>query len=287
MKKKILPNKFFKIFAIQIALITGSFIFAYYPVFASLVKTWANSEDYSHAFFIIPISIYFTLEHKEVIKTNYFNKKFSTAGFIFFILSTLVYIFSISAKIYTLSSIALVLSLICLTWTLTGKESIKTIAFSLFFLFLMIPIPSQIYSSATIPLQLIVTDISAIAIKSLNIPLFQQGNTLHLPDTTLQVVEACSGLRSIISLFTLSIIFGHIHHNTIKEKLILASTTVPIAIFINILRITVMVISLYYFKIDLTEGSLHTYFGLIIFTLSILLMLLSSKFIYYLNNRIS
>jgi exosortase len=136
----------------------------------------------------------------------------------------------------------------------------------------MIPIPAQIYSQMTIPLQLLVTKISVWVTANLNIPIYREGNIIHLPDRTIQVVQACSGLRSMISILPIGAILGYFTLQSNLLKSILFLFGVPTAILVNIIRVVLLVLSFYYFKYDLTAGTIHTVFGMIIFILSLVII---------------
>jgi exosortase len=136
----------------------------------------------------------------------------------------------------------------------------------------MIPVPAQIYATLTIPLQLLVSKISAEISSLIGIPIYREGNLIHLPERTLQVVQACSGLRSMISLLTLSTVFAYL---TLKSNLlrsILFLSGIPTAIVVNIIRVLLLIAVQYFFDYDLTGGALHTVFGMLIFVLALLLI---------------
>jgi exosortase len=135
----------------------------------------------------------------------------------------------------------------------------------------MIPIPAQLYSSLTIPLQLLVSRISTEIAGLIGVPVFREGNVIHIPQQTLEVVQACSGLRSMMTLLTLSTVFGYLSLNSNLLRIGLAFTTIPAAILVNIVRVTAIIISLYYFNRDLMSGSLHNLTGVCMFLLSLII----------------
>jgi exosortase len=155
-----------------------------------------------------------------------------------------------------------------------GFSVLKEMLFPLFLLVFMIPIPSQIYSSLTIPLQLFVSKCSAWIAGLFGIPIHREGNIIHIPDQVLQVVQACSGLRSMISLLTLSAVFGYFTLKSNLLRTILFFIAVPVSIVVNIVRVLIMIIEEHYFKYGLTEGGGHTLFGLAIFALALILIAL-------------
>ena len=249
---------------------------AFIPVWKSLVAAWSNSDDYSHAFFIAPLSLYLIWSKKEEIAGVKVTPTWN--GVVIVLFASIIYILGTYAGVFTLNGIALVISLLGAVLAVLGIKIAKVIWFPLIFLFLMIPIPSQIYWAATTPLQLIVTDISVIVLRFItDIPIFRDGNVISLPEKTLQVVAACSGMRSIISLTTISLLFGYLSLRSVVSMVALTLSAIPIAIIINILRIFVMVTADYYLHFDLSSGAPHTYLGVAVFGVAIVLTFLCQK----------
>lgn len=191
------------------------------------------------------------------------------------IFSLLLYLFAYFAEISTVASFSIVVLLAGVIIYLYGFLIFKELLFLLAFLLFMIPIPAQIYSSMTIPLQLFVTKVSVWIGAFLDIPIYREGNVIHLPDRTMQVVQACSGLRSMISLLMLSAIFGYLTLKSNILRFVLFFTGIPTAIFVNIIRVSLMVFAFYYFNYDLTKDSVHTVFGIIIFFIALIIIALT------------
>ena len=148
----------------------------------------------------------------------------------------------------------------------------KELLFPLFLLIFMIPIPAQIYATFTVPLQLFVSKASTWVGAFLELPIYREGNVIHLPDRTLEVVQACSGLRSMISLLTLSAIFGYFTLKSNILRLILFFFGIPASILVNIIRVLSIVLAFHYVSYDLTRETTHTIFGMIIFVLALILL---------------
>ena len=155
----------------------------------------------------------------------------------------------------------------------------------MFFLFLMITVPGQIYSAVTIPLQLFVTKTTVEMARLLSIPILREGNVIHLANTTLQVVNACSGLRSMISLFALCTIFGYFTLQTNIFKIILCASSIFAAIIVNIFRVLIMVLAHHYYSYDLAHGEIHTVFGIVVFTLALAIVYLTQLFLSFGEKR--
>lgn len=254
-----------------ISILFAAFVLLYFPVLKELVLTWMNSDEYSHGFFIIPISGYLIWKKKEIFNTMKIS--YSWWGLALIILSLLIYLFAYMAEIMTLASISLILFLASIVLFLYNFSALRELVFPIVFLFFMIPIPGQIYSQLTVPLQLFVTEVSVWLTALLGIPIFREGNVIHLPSRTMQVAQACSGLRSMISILPLSAILGYFTMKSNRLRYVLFLSGIPTALIVNIVRVILLVIAYYYFDIDLTVGTIHTVFGIVIFMLALFIIL--------------
>ena len=250
------------------ALLFATFIIAYFPVWKRLVLTWYSSDEYSHGFFIVPLFFYILWRKKEILAE--IPSRPSLWGLPLVIFSLLLYLFAHFAEIMTVTAFSMVLLLAGSVIYVYGFLLFKELLFPLFLLLFMIPIPAQIYSKLTIPLQLFVSKASVDMSSLLGLPIYREGNIIHLHDRTLQVVQACSGLRSMISLLTLSAIFSYLTLKSNLLRTILFFSGIPAAILVNIIRVVLMVLAFYYFNYDLSKGTTHTVFGMIIFILALL-----------------
>jgi exosortase len=253
-----------------LALLFAGFILVYFPVWKSLVLAWYNSDDYSHGFFIVPICIFIIWQKREILTETQIRP--SSWGLLVIIFGLLMYLLGHLGEIATVASFSMVLVLAGMVIYFFGVQMFKVLIFPLFLLLFMIPVPAQIYATLTIPLQLFVSMVSAGVARILGIPIFREGNVINLPEYTLQVVEACSGLRSMISLLTLSAVFAYMALRSNKLRTILFLTGIPAAIIVNIFRVLLMILAFYYFQYDLAQGSVHTIFGVAIFILALIII---------------
>ena len=263
--KKYLNLKVYLIIALGL-----SFVFVFYPIWKELLQTWYTSDDYSHGFFIVPLVVFALWQKREVLSR--LPRQSSPLGLALLVGSLVLYILALYAEIRTIASLAMVFVIVGAVLFIFGKTIFREISFILFFLFFMIPIPAQIYSAMTIPLQLIVSKVSVWAVMLFGLPVFREGNVIHLPERTLEVVQACSGLRSLMTLLTLSLIVSYftLRSNTLRVLLVMSG--LPVAIAVNIFRVLIMIVAFYYFNYDLTVGRVHTIFGILVFVLAIVLI---------------
>ena len=256
-------------------LLFAAFIAVYYPVMNGLVKVWYNSDDFSHGFLIIPLSAYILWQDRKVLSTQPVDG--SWIGLLVVIFSLFMYLFGKFGAIYTLSSISMVTFIWGAVIYILGLKFFKLCIFPLLFLLFMIPVPAQIYAALTNPLQFIVTKVTVAMASMMGVIIYREGNVIHLSDMTFQVVQACSGLRSIMTMLTLGAIFSYFSLRTPIMRTILIAAGIPIAIAINIFRVFTVVIAYNYFKFNLSEGTPHTILGLLVFALGFVLFMILQK----------
>ena len=242
------------------------FAAAYYPAFNTLARKWAVSEDYTHAFFTVPIILYMLWMQRGALASGPGN---TLLGLPLVVGAALLYLLSLQLQIPTVTFLATMLTIVGTIIYLSGIRVLRDLAIPVLLLFLLIPIPNQLLSMVTATLQLKVSQASEWVAHLFAIPLFREGNVLHLSDKTFQVVEACSGIRSLISLSTLSLILGYFTLFRWRSIVILLLFSVPVAIFINIVRVVSLVLVYEWFAIDLSEGMAHTVSGLVLFLLGL------------------
>ena len=240
------------------------FVAAYYPAFISLGRKWAASEDYTHAFFTVPIILYMLWMQRGVLTNGPGN---TLLGLPLVIGSALLYLLSLQLQIPTVTFLATILTVVSAIIYLAGARALRALVIPVLLLFLLIPIPNQLLSMVTATLQLKASQASEWVAQLFAIPLLREGNVLHLPKKSFQVVEACSGIHSLISLTTLSLILGHFNLFRRRSIVLLLLFSVPVAIFINIVRVVSLVLVYEWFAIDLSEGMAHTVSGLVLFLL--------------------
>ncbi len=255
----------------------AAFIIAYLPVWRSLVSAWSESADYSHGFFIIPLSLFILWRKRKTFEK--LQPQPSKLGLVLVIGSLFTYIFARFAQIITLSSLSMIPLFAGIILYLYGYAFLRESVFALFLLFFMIPIPSQIYSALTIHLQLAVTKASVLIAGMLGVPVYREGNVIHLADRTLQVVRACSGMRSMISLLALSAVFGYFTLRSNILRSLLFFSGIPVAVAVNIFRVVLMILFFQYLGYDLTKGAAHTAMGLAVFLLAVTALALLKGFL--------
>lgn len=243
----------------------------YAPVIYRLVSQWYDDPDMGHGFFVPVIAGYIAWQNRGRIagiapKPNWWGVAVMVwAAF-------QLYIATLGAELF-LARTSLVISIIGAVLLLGGVQYLRTFAFPLFLLFFMVPIPAVIYNSLTFPLQLRASEISEWAIGMLGIPVIREGNILTLPSQSLNVVEACSGIRSLLTLTFLSLVYGYFAEKRTWIRVVLFFATIPIAILANAGRVTMTgVVS--EIRVDLAEGLFHEAEGWVIFMIAFVILVL-------------
>jgi exosortase len=168
-----------------------------------------------------------------------------------------------------LSRVSLVLLLAGLVIQLLGWNWFRAMIFPWAFLFLMIPIPAIIFNQIAFPLQLLAARMATAMLSLLGVPVLRDGNVIQLASMSLEVVEACSGIRSLISLLTLALIYGYLLEPSRARRVLLALAAVPIAVVANALRVTGTGLLGQYWDPDKAQGFFHEFEGWVIFVLSL------------------
>jgi len=244
---------------------------AFYPVYPELFSTWLNHPNNSHGILVPFISLYFFWEKRS--RLSQAAPGSSIWGLIILIISMAFYIISLAGAVAFIARLMIVSSLAGLILFAAGKKIFKSVMFPVLYLFFMVPVPDSIISQVALPLQFFATTISAVIIKAMSIPVFQEGNMLYFAQTQLEVAEACSGIRSIASLTMLSVLFAYFSKPGKGKKVLLVASAVPIALLANIIRVTGTGILAHFYGDQMAQGFLHEFSGLAVFVFGFFILL--------------
>ncbi|MFZ0440792.1 MAG: exosortase/archaeosortase family protein, partial [Candidatus Sulfotelmatobacter sp.] len=166
-----------------------------------------------------------------------------------------------------------------LTVLFLGWGFYRAILFPWAFLLLMIPIPAIVFNQITFPLQLLASRIAGTILPWLGVPVLRQGNVIILPAMALEVADACSGIRSLVSLATLAVIYGYLMERKIVVRVLLAVASLPIAVAANSLRVVVTGLLVQYWDPDKAQGFFHEFQGWLMFVASLVMLYLLHRLI--------
>ena len=248
------------------AIIVACLILLYFSVLQGLVSDWLRLPDFSHGFLIPIVSFYFVYERRKELSA--LNRSSNWIGLPLFLFGiVLLLLGNLATEYFTMRfSILVVLGGIILF--LLGREFFKTLLFPIVFLIFMIPIPSVLMDRITFPMQLFASKVAAKSLYLIGIPALREGNIILLANTSLEVAEACSGIRSLISLLALSVVFAYFSQKTILKRVLLILSTFPIAIIANAARVTGTGILAHYYGDKVAQGFFHGFSGWILFVVA-------------------
>lgn len=208
----------------------------------------------------------------------------SQMGGVFLFIVMVTYIVSFAGSIAFLSRLAMVLSLLGLIWFCLGEEVAIIYSFPVLFLLFMIPVPYSLISTVSLPLQFMVTRVSANIIEACSIPVYREGNMLYFINTQLEIAEACSGIRSIMALTMLAVMFASMLKDGWKMRTLMVASAIPIAILANIVRVAGTGILAHFFGGKVARGFLHEFSGVAVFMFGFIVLMAVFR---YINRGIS
>jgi exosortase len=245
-------------------------IVCYAPVLRALVAQWNTDEDMSHGFFVPLLAVYIAWQKRDELLAIRPSPSWWGLAIVLYG-GVQLYVATVGAELF-LARTAFVISLIGVVLFLWGREYVRVLAFPLFLLFFMVPIPAVLYNNITFPLQLLASRAAEWSLALLQIPVLRSGNILELPHQTLSVVEACSGIRSLLSLSFLALVYGYFFERGVWMRAVLFLATVPIAMAANASRVTLTGI-LSEYRPELAEGFFHAASGWVIFMVALAILI--------------
>jgi exosortase len=253
------------------AVLVVAAIGVYSPILYSMARHWSQSSDYSHGFLIVPLAVFFALERRNQLRNAPVAP--SWLGLIPLALGTLTLAIGRFGVELMNMRMSFVFTLIGIVLLVLGRRVCQILAFPLAFLFLMVPLPESLVNTIAFPLQLIAADAATEFMQWLGIPALREGNILHLANSQLFVEQACSGLRSLMALFTLGVVFAYFFRKSWIERAILVASTLPIAIAVNAFRVALTGILTHHIGQEAAGGWIHQTEGFFTFGIAFLLLL--------------
>jgi exosortase len=241
----------------------------YGPLLAGLARQWGTDPDMSHGFFVLPVVALVVWHRRAELRTirpasNWWGLAIAALGAVQMLLGTL------AAQIFV-ERTAFLVSLTGAVLFLGGRRALKILAFPLLLLVFLFPIPALVYARATLPLQIFASAAAEMALNWMGIPVLRDGNILELPHQRLSVEEACSGIRSLLSLGFLSLIYAYFFDRRVAMRWALLAATLPIAIAANAARVSLMGI-LSEYRADFAYGAFHLVEGWVLFAVALSLL---------------
>jgi exosortase len=243
----------------------------YWTVFPNLVRQWANDDDYTHGFLIVPLALYVVWERRAKLAGMTAQPNLLGAGLLAVGLLTLV-VGSVGAELFLQRS-SLIVVLAGLVWLILGASFLRELAFPIVFLMFMIPLPAIVMNAIAFPLQLFAAQAATFCMQVVGVPVLREGNTIVLANTTLEVVEACSGIRSLQALLALGAVYGYFTRKAVWKRWALLFLSIPIAIAANAFRVAGTGFLAQFIGPEAAQGFYHTFAGWIVFAVAFVLLL--------------
>jgi len=254
----------------QTGIVLGLGGWLYASILMRLAQQWWSDPNFSHGFFVPAFSLFVVWQDRLRLAT--IRRTPSTWGLpiILFSMSVLILgVFGAELFLSRVSLIMLIAGMIVFFW---GWGMLRGVLFPLLFMILMVPIPAIVFSQITFPLQILASKLSATILPVCGVPVFREGNVINLPAMPLEVAQACSGIRSLLSLTTLAIMYGYLMEKRPVIRVALALASIPIAVAANGLRIVGTGLLVQYWDPDKAEGFFHLFSGWLIFVVSLLML---------------
>jgi exosortase len=242
-------------------------LWLYASIVRSLVLQWWEDPNFSHGFFVPAFCLFVVWRGRKKLFTTPHEP--SCYGFLIIILALSMLVIGVLGAELFLARTSLLLLTAGLIISFAGWPMFRVVAFPWAFLFLMIPIPAIIFNQVTLPLQLLASKFAALALPAFGVPVLRQGNIIQLPVILLEIAEACSGIRSLLSLATFSIIYGYLMETRISIRVLLGLGSVPIAVAANSVRIVGTGLLVEYMDPEKAEGFFHIFSGWVMFLISL------------------
>ena len=255
---------------VALGVLLTSFVVLYWPVLRKLVYDWWADENYSHGFIIVPLAAFFVWERRDRLAA--LPARGSALGLVVVMASLGVLLAGLLGAELFLTRISMLGVLGGGVLFVLGWQQLRVLLLPLLFLLLMIPIPAIVFNQIAFPLQLVASQVGEFVLRALDIPVLRQGNLMLLANTTLEVAEACSGIRSLISLLTMGIVYGYFIDHRVSIRVLLALATIPIAIVTNGARVAGTGVAAHYYGARVADGFMHTFSGWLVFVAAFVLL---------------
>ena len=245
----------------------------YASILARLFLQWAGptrDPNFEHGIFVPLFALYILWQDRKRLQAIRPNP--SWAGLPILALGLIMLVLGVLGAELFFSRASLLVMLAGLIILFEGWTFFRGVLFPWAVLILMIPIPNLILQQITFPLQLLASKLATGLLEVVGVPVLRQGNVIVLASMPLDVAEACSGIRSLLTLVTLAIIYGYLMETRIWVRILLTFSAIPIAVAANSFRIFGTGLLVQYWDPDKAEGFFHTFSGWLIFVVALLLL---------------
>ena len=268
-------KRYWKESPIMILLIVVILAAISYAALDSLIRMehmWQTREEYGYAYIIPIITGYFIWQNKvQLQQTEY---RLSWVGGLLLIFGCFLILLGVLSATHSITQYGYIFSILSTALLFMGWKAFKIILGPLLLLFLVVPLPNFIFNNLSADLQLISSQIGVAVIRIFGISVYLEGNVIDLGKFQLQVVEACSGLRYLFPLISLSIIAAFLYQAALWKRAVVVLSSIPITVLMNSFRIGMIGVLVEYGGIEQAEGFLHDFEGWFVFMACVGLLLI-------------
>jgi len=242
----------------------------YGPVLTKLALDWWSVPDYAHGLICTPLALGLAWTRREQLRQTPLAPR--SAAFLGILASTLLLLLgTLSAELF-LTRISCLVFIASTVVFVAGWRHLRILAFPCVLLLMSVPIPAIVLTRFTLPLQFVASSMAETALTGVGIPVLREGNVLVLPNATLQVAEACSGLKSLVSLMTMALLIARRADRRWTARLAVVIVAIPLAVAVNGLRVAITAAATYGFGPLALEGIIHEGLGWLMFLVALLIL---------------
>ena len=261
-------------FWLKVSLVSGLVIALYFRVLPDMAMDWWNDPSASHGILIPPFALYIAWTRRSLTMAEPVVPDFR--GIWLTMSACLMLIVGILGAEFFLTRASFVVLLAGLIWTFWGAGRFRTLLFPLVLLLTMVPLPQIIYNLLAAPLQLFASQVATELVQAFGVTVYRDGNVIHLAGISLGVAEACSGLRSLSSLATASLLVGFLQCTRIRTRILLVALSIPVAIGMNVVRVAGTALIAEHNQ-EYALGYYHSFSGWLVFLVGFGIVALAGK----------
>ncbi len=257
----------------QLLVLFALLALVYAPVYPRMFGDWLHDPNYSHGFLVPLVSVWFVRASWPELRDHVLAP--SARGFVLLLFGLMLLVAGVTlSELYTSRS-SLVFILAGMVQVFCGGRVLRILALPLFYLLFMIPLPYTLYDMLALPLKSLVTVFATSGLKLCGLPVLREGNMILFPNISLEVVEACSGMRSLVSLIALGTAYAFVFLRGTARRFLLILATVPVAVATNISRVFITGVLARHVGAEAAEGFFHDFAGFAVFTAAMVLTALT------------
>ena len=258
---------------IRFGVLAAAFLVLLVPTVLDLARTVWSTDEQGHGPIIGAVSLWLMWKRRQaVIDAPYRPATF--LGGALFVLALVMYALGRSQQIIQGEVVGVLLLATSMLLLLRGVQGLKAVAFPLFFLVFMVPLPGVLVQAVTIPLKTAVSYVAEVLMYHAGYAVGRTGVILTVGQYQLLVADACAGLNSMFTLEALGLLYMNLMGYTSKlRNVVLAILVIPIAFIANVVRVIILILVTYHFGDEAGQGFVHTFAGMVLFGVGLAMML--------------